>query len=45
MLFDGGYKDYLIPNLKRLKVTNVGYAILTHYHQDHFSGLQELIKQ
>lgn len=37
---DTVYSDYLSPN----GITHLDYAILTHYHDDHFSGLLTLME-
>lgn len=52
VLIDGGYKaanDMLVPYIRKMcagddQPTHLDYAILTHYHNDHYNGLLALKK-
>lgn len=45
VLIDGGLSsagNYLLPYLQKLGDTHFNYIILTHYHNDHYNGLNAL---
>lgn len=36
--------NHMIDYLKKQKITSIDEIILTHYHEDHYGGLKEIIK-